>query len=219
VEASALQDLGTGLPAPLKRIELLKLTQTTWPLVRCPSRPGRDLCPADPIIHWRNAEIAAEFARSDYAGNGGDVFAGIRDGPLSLVQGDSNSYAWPVTSGLNGVFHLRSSVRSRDVTDGLSNTYLIAEKYASRHSYNNYGDVGHDQPYVVGDDWDLVRWTSMAPLPDGKAMEPERFGSAHAGVFYAALCDGSVRGVSYSIDQNTHRHLGNRSDGQPVHVP
>jgi hypothetical protein len=117
------------------------------------------------------------------------------------------------------VFHLRSSVRARDIIDGLSNTYLIAEKYARREAYHNYGDVGHDQPYVVGDDWDLVRWTSLVPLPDGKAMEPERFGSAHAGVFHAALCDGSVRGVSYTIDQGTHRYLGNRSDGQPVQVP
>jgi prepilin-type N-terminal cleavage/methylation domain-containing protein len=62
VEQETLQDMGKGLPTPLKRIELLKLTQSTWPLVRCPSRPGLDLCPADPIILWRNAELATEFA-------------------------------------------------------------------------------------------------------------------------------------------------------------
>ena len=219
VEEATLQDMGRGLPAPLKRIELLKLTETTWPLVRCPTRPGRDLCPADPLILWRNAELATEFARSDYAGNGGDVFPGVHDGPLSLSQGDSNSYPWPATASLNGVFYLRSSVRPRDITDGLSNTYLIAEKYVSTDSYRNFGDVGHDQPFTVGDDWDLVRWTGMVPLHDGKGLEPERFGSAHRGVFYAALCDGSVRGVSYSVDQVTHQYLGNRRDGNPVQVP
>jgi prepilin-type processing-associated H-X9-DG protein len=40
------------------------------------------------------------------------------------------------------------------------------------------------------------------------------FGSAHAGSLNMAFCDGSVRTVSYDIDQNTHRYQANRLDGQ-----
>ena len=31
-----------------------------------------------------------------------------------------------------------------------------------------------------------------------------------------ALCDGSVRLVSYTIDPTTHSHLSNRHDGQVI---
>jgi len=39
------------------------------------------------------------------------------------------------------------------------------------------------------------------------------------GAFAIAMCDSSVRWISYAIDLETHRRLGNRSDELPVAVP
>jgi hypothetical protein len=42
------------------------------------------------------------------------------------------------------------------------------------------------------------------------------FGSAHESGFHMALCDGSVQMMTYSIDLEIHRRLGNRNDGMTV---
>ena len=42
------------------------------------------------------------------------------------------------------------------------------------------------------------------------------FGSPHAGGWDVVFCDGSVHSISYSIDLDTHRWLGDRKDHQPL---
>jgi hypothetical protein len=46
----------------------------------------------------------------------------------------------------------------------------------------------------------------------------ERFGGLHTSGFMAVMCDGSVRGVRYTVDLTQFARLGNRMDGQPVNV-
>ena len=43
-----------------------------------------------------------------------------------------------------------------------------------------------------------------------------RFGSAHAGGFNMAFCDGSVHSIIYEIDPTVHAMLSDRQDGQTV---
>ena len=58
-------------------------------------------------------------------------------------------------------------------------------------------------------------WTT--PLPDQAGLSNLiDFGNAHSDSTNMALCDGSVRSVSYSIDPETHHRLCSRKDGKPI---
>lgn len=221
IERADMHNIGAGLPDPLKRLELAELSSMTLSAVRCPTRPAPAACPRDPVIVWRNAELASHFSRTDYVANAGDrLLRTPVEGPQSLAEGDDPSYAWPDSTAASGIVFQRSEIRPRDITDGMSNTYLLGEKFVDPTFYTIYGDEGYDQPFAVGADWDLVRWTEKPPLQDrNTAYDPQRFGSAHTGGFQAALCDGSVRAISYTVDGNVHRHLGNRHDAAVVTLP
>jgi prepilin-type processing-associated H-X9-DG protein len=56
------------------------------------------------------------------------------------------------------------------------------------------------------------------PIPLGvfEIAKEASFGSAHAGAFNVAFCDGSVRSLSYDINPEVYRRLGNRKDGQTI---
>jgi prepilin-type processing-associated H-X9-DG protein len=130
-----------------------------------------------------------------------------------------------------GIFYCGSLTKMADVTDGTSNTYLAGEKMMDPDHYATGEDYGDNEYAMMGDNDDICRWTAfsvnygtspptvqyLAPLqdPPGVAIQYP-FGSAHANGFQMAFCDGSVQMMSYSIDLETHRRLGNRKDGLPI---
>ena len=134
-----------------------------------------------------------------------------------------------------GVTYRRSMTRLRDIKDGVSHTYLVGEKNINPDCYLNGTSVGDDQTWDSSFCFDVIRWSGsirtdgvnydsfgsadelVAPGPDTPGVEEiQSFGSAHAGSFNMAFCDGSVHAVSYSIDAETHHRLGNIADGKPV---
>ena len=103
------------------------------------------------------------------------------------------------------------------VRDGTSNVYMVGEKYLCADRYDTGTDISDDHSMLAGDDYDVHAWTLDAPLRDRRGERYYwRFGSAHSSTWQVSLCDGSVRGVSYTIDQAIHRRLGHRHDGRPV---
>jgi len=114
------------------------------------------------------------------------------------------------------------------IRDGMSNTYLLGEKYLDPNQYlENSTDLGDNHSAWTGLNWDTTR-TTQRKIATGalKSEVPMRdkpgivnywtFGSAHPSSFGMAFCDGSVRGISYNIDAEVHRRLGNRHDGLAV---
>lgn len=215
VEQATVRELGQGNSTPESASRTKRMLQTTIPWFQCPSRRRAGLYPYRGNFALFNAPMTRQAAKSDYAINAGETRIDAGQGPPSISPGDVASYRWPDSSAFNGVAFLRSRVRLADVVDGTSKTYLIGEKYIRQSATRDGTSPGDDQSMFIGDDADIRRWTAEIPWPDSMNIESKTiFGSAHSGGCHFALCDGSVKIVSYSVDARIHRLLGNRSDGQ-----
>jgi prepilin-type N-terminal cleavage/methylation domain-containing protein/prepilin-type processing-associated H-X9-DG protein len=199
-------------------------------------------------------------ARSDYAICGGDYYTSPNwpraiqapyAGPASYADVDTidpqygmtdaqyvatttaSGYLGPPPSAADGVCFCLSMIRPKDVTDGLSCTYLLGEKYLCPDLYDTGESSGDNEWALQGYDWDIERFGNPYPMVEGNSgydqsyelvpfqdtpgfEVPLSFGSAHANGFNMSFCDGSVRTINYTIDLTTHMHLCNRHDGQAV---
>ena len=124
-----------------------------------------------------------------------------------------------------GICYAFSQVKIAQISDGTSNTYMLGEKFLPPAHYDNGATYGDDQTLYHGHNSDLFRTThpKFGPIRHDRAQDRagvdiniEIFGSAHAGGCHFAMCDGSVRTVSYHIAPDIHRQLGNRHDGLPI---
>jgi prepilin-type N-terminal cleavage/methylation domain-containing protein len=129
----------------------------------------------------------------------------------------------PIDVDNNGVFFLNSSIRYREIRDGLSQTLFVGEMapaplaaaawaVGTRLSLRNTGNV----PGIS---------TIYPDLPGGinagTPAEKEKgllrvgsFSSPHTGGWQALLGDGSVRLFSHSTNTSLLRRLANRDDGE-----
>jgi prepilin-type N-terminal cleavage/methylation domain-containing protein/prepilin-type processing-associated H-X9-DG protein len=100
---------------------------------------------------------------------------------------------YQVFTGKGAAFDSREGTKLQDMTDGTSNTFMVAE--------------GKDP----------VPWTR----PDDIAVAPEELtrevvGSRHPGGFNAALCDGSVRFIKMSVNPLVFRALVTCNGGEVI---
>lgn len=137
------------------------------------------------------------------------------------------------TRELTGVIYQRSEVSGKHITDGTSNTYMVGEKALTTTNYETGSDQGDNETWCTGFNNDNFRVTALAnppasgaltaltPLPDAPSyptgIPGERaYGSAHSGGVNMAFCDGSIRSVSFNVDWQVHRDLGDLADGNAV---
>jgi len=211
--------------SPAQRASAAIMQMTPLALMNCPTR-RRPLVYPNPIAaQYRpfNCNHPPGHAYSDYAINSGDAEVSSYPWcPTTLAQGDSPSYNWNQTQCRveysTGVSFVRSEIKMADISDGTSCTYLVGEKNLNPDHYED-GTPGNDNSAMyVGQDVDMNRWTDLViagpPLQDTPGgYYPWKFGSAHSNGWGMALCDGSVQRISYTIDPEVHRCLGNRMDG------
>ncbi len=183
----------------------------------------------------RPAALYGGEAKSDYNGNAGTQFA---NGTPTNGSADNGSGT------VDGVV-VRTNVPQITlllITDGTSNTVLVAEKWLNPHQWGN--DGGDNEPWVnAGWDEDVVRigggtftYTNpisgatvtipRTPQPDNLAPNPssgsiwnQQFGSSHPNGMNALLCDGSVRVVPYTVSPPVWSAACSRNGGEGFELP
>lgn len=209
------------------RAKITEVVRTPLSIFHCPSRRTPKLYSSyngsEYVSPTSNANKVEELAKGDYASNYGDIAVeGNRFYPGSYGEVDKAGYIWP-TQTSTGVIYSCSEVQIGEIRDGTTNTYLIGERYIKNDAYEAWSSAD-DNGIYCGTDPDNSRSTSTglaAPMQDRPGYESfaQFFGSTHSGSFGMAMCDGSVQRIPYSIDQEIHRCLGHRSDGQAVTIP
>jgi prepilin-type N-terminal cleavage/methylation domain-containing protein/prepilin-type processing-associated H-X9-DG protein len=231
IEQGTLREIGAGMSFADKKTALLRVARTPLSALHCPSRRQPVLYPNTYDCFNIDSFSYGLAARSDYAGNSGTyqnfgAFPWTNDIDPSLV--DTPTFHWPNTSSFDGVFYPASELHIADITDGASNTYLIGEKYLCSDRYTNGEDPADNNAIYEGYDWDTERWSIPYTDSNGKLRytvpmqdtpgsgDSSNFGSAHPSGCNMSLCDGSVRSISYNIDEYVHVRMCQRSDGLPV---
>ena len=227
-----LHDMGKGQTDAKKRALGVQRVARVLPLYCCPSRRRADTYPYTHDSPYYNIDRPTVVGRNDYAANSGDMpQSGSDAGPPTLAEGDKkaendwNNQATGIIdpNDLNkkrylaptGIMYLRSMVKAVD--DGDSCTYLAGEKHLNIARYDT-SDADNDQGWDLGYDIDTNRWTSAQPYEDDNVTRTNSFGSVHSGGCYMVFCDAHVDMISYDIDPEIHRQLGNRKDGYPTDV-
>ncbi|MBN1588733.1 MAG: DUF1559 domain-containing protein [Pirellulales bacterium] len=228
-EQTALFNRGKWETDAQKLVTFAQKAEIAVTFLNCPSRrpaeatPKRDYSLADYGLGSSsrmcyNANIRSPLARSDYAGNVGDVYYQWGSGPTPTQAAAGTGFSSRVDS-ITGLFFQQKPMKISDIEDGTSSTCLVAEKYLNPDDYADGESVGDDQSCWMGDSWDMNRWANedLMPARDRAGVQNQFiFGSAHAGSFNMAFCDGRVNSVNYSIDSSVYRCLANRKDHTPV---
>ena len=245
LEQQGLFDLGSGVGAnndsdPILLNGNVQRLGTPLAAFNCPTRrPALAYAVSGNIWYVQKPYLCNTLSvgsRCDYAANGGENLVGFCSGPSSLA-GAASYFSLAVDSGsviarvkaCTGIMMCHNRFKFSDVDDGLSNTFMIGEKSVGPDWYTNGVSVGDDQGPYVSDDRDSYRAAAYDLEPNcttANYLVPEQdqpgfdntyaFGSAHSDGLYFALCDGSVRFISYNINEMVYRRLANRKDGIPL---
>jgi prepilin-type N-terminal cleavage/methylation domain-containing protein/prepilin-type processing-associated H-X9-DG protein len=114
------------------------------------------------------------------------------------------------------------------ITDGASNTLLLAEKWVSGQTYD-VGTPSDDTGWTDGWDADIMRLSCIPPLSDSGLSKftqspPEPgppwyvlvLGAPHPSGYNAVYADGSVHSINFEVDIVVQNALGTRNGEETV---
>jgi prepilin-type N-terminal cleavage/methylation domain-containing protein len=211
---------GTTTAPLLSTSTVAGIFATPIPELNCPTRRSAQAYTVQSSITIPNYSVTITKAtRSDYALNGG-ADAQPTDNKANPKVGLPGIWE-PLNATAIGT---AKTVRVKDVTDGLSKTYLAAEKMIPLDAYENgksWADQGSVYTCPLGD---CVRFAELPPVHDVATYKNQdqqcaschNFGSAHPSTWNAAFCDGSVRPMTFTMSFKTHSALASRAAADSV---
>ena len=236
MEQTALHQMGSQIIDNEQRGKIMsERVQTPLALIQCPSRRDANIYPilnTHYPMRMRTGTYPApdNGVKLDYAAS---IGTGIRDADsvddtTNIFQGEYEEMAknnhrmmdtYMVRAKSTGIMYGFAQTTDGMVSDGLSNTYLIGEKYVDVFCYEcQEVDGGDNECAYSGQGNDCARVGFKVPMQD-KYKDPYdgedtyRFGSAHSSGFNMVFADGSVQRISYQIFHKVHWCLSNRCDG------
>lgn len=185
---------------------------------------------------WDSAPVRSAQARLSYWGGSAGAWSCVEYGgvivrtPYRILTAATN------TSPAQGerVPGFPRAIGPRRITDGLSNTLVIGEKFVRADLYEG-GGVSDDRGWSDGYDPDSVRFTGIPPISDsdtgicfnsnsqiakncegdGGTIPVMFFGSAHVGGINVVYADASSHFLTFDIDYLVFNSLGTR-EGEEV---
>ena len=152
-------------------------------------------------------------------------------GPTSIAN--YAAFTWPkALNSLTGVSYAHSQIRSAQIPDGLSNTYLVGTDI-DPNQFTTVRDLGDSETAFTGFDanCNTVRYGGTVPRPPPSSGAPPQhetpgtsgstsyktiWGSIRPTACHFVFCDGSVHDINFSINAQVHQRLSNRADGQQI---
>jgi prepilin-type N-terminal cleavage/methylation domain-containing protein/prepilin-type processing-associated H-X9-DG protein len=141
------------------------------------------------------------------------------------------------------LLNVPSPVKHAQIADGLSNTFMIAEKFVRTDVYGDDGKTHYSDDRGWSDGWDAdsIRLSCFAPLNDGDPYTYQsgdlgryfgddfstgavptaiynvyHFGAPHTAGINAVFADGSVRTLSFDIDLVLFNALASRNGDEQI---
>ena len=172
------------------------------------------VCPSDPVAAPGRTLSGTVYGPS--AANG--ALVGFRINYDFSVSSDYRCNSWRLYEGINRhIFGENSDAKMSHVTDGTSNTFMVAETLVSNANgtcpvwaYRGWVQVG------VTTDPGINIWANSGATIGTVVSWDRNFASRHAAGAHACFADGSVRFISDSLDSTTLARLGRMADGNPT---
>ena len=192
-EQSTLHDMNRGLSGSTLNSTNTSIAVIPVQTLYCPSRRPAATSPS--FYFQINFTANTTAAKTDYAANSGDTVVQNYTGPSTYYTAAQLSTAGSAFTNQTGVIFLGNRIQAAHVTDGLSNTYAVGEKYLTPDSYYNGGSQGDNNAIYDGHDWDHTRWaypsdSSYNPREDQPGYETSNaFGrrTRVPGTLYSAM--------------------------------